>query len=156
MHDLDLLLATGEFLATHPYYPCCLLVHPDIGVLEKAGYLLEQRYHLKSVAAGAELSQALVSIPSTERPSAANTILQDVVRQQLPGPILFSNIDMLFEPILTLDPLSLFRSMSRLVTLFVLWPGTFADASLAYGTPAHAHYRVWTRPDLCPQCVIAL
>lgn len=156
MHDLDLFLATDEFLATHPYYPCCLLVHPDIAVLTKAGQLLEQRYGLKSISIGSALSQALISIPLAERPRLSHSILQDVIRQQLPGPILFSSVDLLFEPTLKLDPFSLFRGMSRSVTLFILWPGTFTDTSLAYGTPEHAHYRVWIRPDLCSRCIIAL
>lgn len=155
LQDFEVCEAVDEFLVTRPYHPCCLLVHRDIDVLEKVAQLL-QRQHVKSVPVGAELSAALMEIPPAERAGVASATLQDIVKRWQAGHILFTDIDLLFEPTLALDPLSLLRSLSRLATLFVLWPGTFADGSLTYGTPEHAHYRAWSHPDLCLRCIIAL
>jgi len=68
------------------------------------------------------------------------------------------DIDILFEPTLALDPLHLLRETSRLRPLIVLWPGAFVKGVLAYASadPAHAHYRTWGRPELCPDCIIPL
>jgi len=61
-------------------------------------------------------------------------------------PLICLEIDILFEPVLHLDPLALFVQMSRQRPLVVLWPGNVGNSRLTYAVPEHAHYRTWNRP----------
>jgi len=80
--------------------------------------------------------------------------LAEEIRTPSPlGPLLVTQIDLLFEPSLRLDPLTLLRGLSRQRPLLVAWPGSFQNGVLAYAVPEHSHYRIWPRPDLREDCV---
>ena len=68
--------------------------------------------------------------------------------QMAPGPVSCTDIDLLFEPTLELDPLGLLRDVSRVTRLVVAWPGSYADDVLAYAVPDHSHYRTWRKPGV--------
>ena len=70
------------------------------------------------------------------------------LRDISPGPVLCTNIDLLFEPTLKLDPLRLMRDVSRVTRLVVAWPGSYVDNVLAYAVPDHSHYRTWRKPEV--------
>lgn len=70
------------------------------------------------------------------------------LREMSPGPILCTNVDLLFEPTLKLDPLRLMRDASRVTRLVVTWPGSYGDGVLAYAVPDHGHYRTWRKPEV--------
>ena len=68
---------------------------------------------------------------------------------EVPSPMICcTNIDLLFEPLLKLDPLVLFRQISRNKRLIVIWPGSFDNEILTYATPEHKHFRSWSKPDV--------
>ena len=73
-----------------------------------------------------------------------------------PGPVLCTDIDLLFDPSLKLNPLQLFLSCSKQTTLVIAWPGSYLDNTVAYAVPEHAHFRTWKQPDLCDYCVAQL
>jgi hypothetical protein len=102
------------------------------------------------------LSEGLLSAAPQQYPRQAAQLLSERVKNHAPGPLLCTDIDLLFEPALSLRPLWLLRQMSRKTSLIVTWPGTFRDNVLAYAVPEHAHHNIWTSPDLCPYCIIAL
>jgi hypothetical protein len=153
---IQLQLALDHFLATRPYYPCCLLVHPDVRQLQKAAKQIIIWRHWTDLSIGAELSATLLSVAPQQRARAAHAALFEIVRLLAPGPLLCTDIDLLFEPSLALDPLRLLRDTSRLATLIVLWPGTASGGTLAYAVPSHTHYRSWSRIDLPTESVISL
>ena len=67
------------------------------------------------------------------------------------APLICTDLDLLFEPALQLDPLPLLHQMGRRRPLVACWPGTCAGGLLAYAVPEHAHYRTWsigTVPDV--------
>ena len=68
--------------------------------------------------------------------------------EEAPGPVLCTEIDLLFEPSLGLDPLALFRQVSRETALVVAWPGGWDGGGLTYATPEYGHYRAWERPNV--------
>lgn len=156
MQDARLQFALERFLTTHPYYPCCLLVHPKIVQLERAGQYLQARYAWPTLSIGTTLSEALLSLAPHQRSGVVHTAFQTAVQRLLPGPILCRDIDLLFEPMLAIDPLRLLRDTSRIAPLVVLWPGACSNGALSYARPEHARYRVWGRPELCEECIIAL
>jgi hypothetical protein len=65
-----------------------------------------------------------------------------------PGPVLCTDIDLLFEPRLSLNPLRLFKDAGRITRLIVAWPGIYRDDVLSYAVPDHAHYRTWRNPKI--------
>ena len=145
-HDL----ATGieRLLAGTTYYACLLLVHPDPRELEERANRLHVAYGWARLPVGKELSAALLGEMPARRPAVAQRWLGDRLAELAPGPVLCTEIDLLFEPSLLLDPLALLRCASRLARLIVAWPGSYADDVLTYATPEHAHYRAWRQPDM--------
>jgi len=65
-----------------------------------------------------------------------------------PGPVLCTEIDLLFEPTLELDPLRLLCDVGRVARLVVTWPGSYHHDVLAYAVPDHRHYRTWRNPEV--------
>jgi len=65
-----------------------------------------------------------------------------------PGPVLCTEIDLLFEPTLELDPLRLLCDIGRITRLVVTWPGSYLHDLLAYAVPDHSHYRTWRNPEV--------
>lgn len=154
----DSLIATIEtILRQPPYYPCLLLVHPDVATLHLLSEQILQKYQWPPLSVGTELSERLLSIQPKRRPRQARQAFKELIDAKPPGsPVLCTDIDLLFEPQLSLDPLHLLRQTSRQRNLVVAWPGTFQHQTLAYATGRHAHYQSWYRTDLCEHCIYPL
>lgn len=149
--QLDTVLA--NFLKTPPYYPCLLLVHPEIHRLRSAMDDLVSRYGWPGVPVSTRLAEALLRVPYADRPRNVSQILRNVAEGIDAEVLLFHEIDLLFEPSLAVDPLAILRSISRIRPLVVTWPGSFDGGMLSYAVPEHAHYRTWSKPDLCSYCI---
>lgn len=63
-------------------------------------------------------------------------------------PILITNFEILFELSFELDPLTIFKQLSRNSSLLVMWPGEYKNNILSYASPEHAHYRTWANPGV--------
>lgn len=95
-----------------------------------------------------ELSQVLVSEPKTNYSREIITWVSTKTEDIQSEPIVIKDIELLFEPSLGLDPLTLFRQTSKRNRLIVLWPGNFSNNTLSYASPEHAHYRTWANPGV--------
>ena len=140
--------AVVEFLAEHPDAACVLLVHSDVQVIQRNAQDLAAALGAQPVSVGKELSGALLGEPAQARPRLARAWLLNTTTRLAPGPVLLTDIDLLFEPAWALDPLALLRSASRSARLVVVWPGTREQDTLAYAVPEHSAYRTWHRPDV--------
>jgi hypothetical protein len=146
----------GQFLAHRPYQAAFLLVHPHISRLQTMIEELSQQYDWPLLLVGKTMSQALYRLAPDQRPRQAARLLSESLHQYTPGPLLCQDIDLLFEPTLHLDPLRLLLAAGRQTTLIIAWPGTSDRNTLAYAVPEHAHYRAWSRSELCDYCVVQL
>jgi len=108
-----------EFFASRPYYRCVLLVARDVARLERQADELAHDAGWPLVSVGRRLSLALRSTPPGQRPRTAQQSLQEVLSHAEPVPLVCTNIYLLFEPTLHLDPLALFREASRSIALVV-------------------------------------
>jgi hypothetical protein len=142
MHDV-----IQSFGGATTYCQCLLLVHPEIPTLEKAATELEERYGWPRLSVGGQLAAALLSEPPSHRPRLAQHWMEDRLSQMAPGPVLCTEIDLLFHPDLKLDPLMLLRRASRVTRVVATWPGNYVDDVLSYAVPEHAHYRVFRQPE---------
>lgn len=118
-----------------------IIAHSDVKVLgssEKNFPGDRERFSI-----GKMLSNYLITQEETRYSLVISKWLEDVLREKAPGPIICSDIDILFRPALDLDPLFIFRQISRFTSLIVLWPGSFKDGILSYAVPEHKHYRFW-------------
>jgi hypothetical protein len=141
MHD-----AVTDFLSTS--HTCLLLVHPEIRRLEDMADELLPVYGWPRLSVGRELSAVLLSEMPRRRSRTARQWMPIRLREMAPGPVLCSEIDLLFEPMLELDPLGLLRDIGRVTRLVVTWPGSYRDDVLAYAVPDHSHYRTWRKPGV--------
>lgn len=143
-------------LATRPFYPCVLLVHSDVRRVQSTGEQLALRSGWPQVAVSRVLAERLNQVPVPQRSLAADGALDGALADHRPGPVLCTDLALLFEPALALDPLALLRRWSRSVPVVACWPGAVTAGGLAYAVPEHAHYRVWKETQLCSECVIAV
>lgn len=152
----ELFFAIDRFLATPPYHACLLLIHHDIAKLQTISQRTLKQYGWVNVSIGTSLSKTLLSVATKSRSGQARRTFSELVRPHRPGPVLCTDIDLLFEPSLALDGLSLLREASRQINLIVMWPGAFEHDVLAYATADHAHYQTWNQTDLCDYCIVTL
>ena len=138
----------ADFMATPGLPPCLLLVHPEIGRLARAMDGLSAEYEWPRLSIGRELCTVLLSELPQRRPRTARLWIKTRLRQMAPGPVLCTGVDLLFEPMLALDPLQTLCDASRLTRLVVAWPGSYIDDVLAYAVPDHGYYRTWRRPQV--------
>jgi len=132
-------------LLLHPH-DCLVIVHPEVYVLDQASRIMQ--VHMDAVInINKELSAILMSIPVDERGRSLQTWLVDTLTVTQDSPVLFKNIDLLFEPSLNIDPLVLLRQIARIKPLIVMWLGEFVNGNLSYAIPEHKHYRSWRVTD---------
>ena len=140
--------AISPFLASSTYHPCLLLVHSEVCTLQEAANELVPTHEWLHLSIGRELSAALLSEPPKRRSRAARRWMESRLSEMAPGPVLCTEIDLLFEPTLSLDPLRLLRHASRVTRLVITWPGSSSDNVLSYAAPEHDHYRTWRKPEV--------
>ena len=88
------------------------------------------------------------AVRAAERAYRAHECAETAIYAAAPGPLLLTEIDLLFEPTLHLDVLALLRQASRTTSLVVTWPGSYANGILAYAVPQHGHYCTWHKPEV--------
>lgn len=156
MRQDALVEVVNQFIATPPYEACLLLVHPDPAHLQQATRRLSEACHWPDWPVGRALAAALRDTAPPLRPTTAARWFRDTAAAHRPGPVLLSDIALLFEPALELQPLRLLLDAARQTKLIVAWPGARDGRRLTYAAPQHRHYREWPVSDLCPMCIVTL
>ncbi len=129
-------------------YLCTLIVDPNIKRLQECQDWFRQTQPEQYLAIGRGLSQALLEVPLQNRARAAREWLDSAIREKAPGPVICADTDILFEPSWQLDPLMIFRQISRAVPVVVFWAGKYENGVLSYAVPEHQHYRTWRKPEV--------
>jgi hypothetical protein len=137
-----------ELTKSQSYITCLLLVHPEIEVLNTTTDEILNTYEFPYLDIGMTLSEALLPIKLGERSRFTSQWLERELSDISSELNLITNIYLLFEPSLQLDPLRIFRGQGRRFKLVVMWPGEFDGSNLSYAVPQHDHYRTWQNPDL--------
>lgn len=121
--------------------PLTLIVEREIVELEKFLSHISQTWEVISI--GKEASSFLIVSSDVDQSRTVRLWLVNELRSKASGSVICTNIDLLFHPSLKLDPLALFRQISRHTKLIVLWPGEYKNGVLSYAVPEHKHYRFW-------------
>ena len=124
-------------------FDCLILVHPQIQVLERVSHEI-QRPGVAHLNLSKLLSAALLPVFAGERGRFSQKWLLDTLAALPSGDLVCcTSPDLLFEPSLQIDPLSLFRQAARVSRGIVLWPGEYTGDTLSYAVPEHHHFRTW-------------
>ena len=102
---------------------------------------------LDTVSVGGEISTFLIAQNETKYLATINQWIDERFRGSPSASFLCYRVDLLFHPYLKLDPLAIFRQISRHKKLVVLWPGNYQRGILCYAQPEHNHYRCWKNLD---------
>lgn len=94
-----------------------------------------------------ELSRRLLDLSARQRALAVPRLLDDVIGRGR-SPVLLDNTELLFEPALHLDPLTLLQVASRNRTLVAAWNGALDGGLLTCAEPGHPEYRRYERDGL--------
>jgi hypothetical protein len=144
-----------EMLREPTRYHLVLIVSADevklSGVLH--GVAVQREYPVLNM--GMKLSETLVGVPEAWRALNAGGAVRDLVTQSAGTSTVLAvdNINILFDPALSLNPLDLLTGISRSLTLVVAWPGKCmwgeesALKSLDHADPSHDEYRNYTHAD---------
>lgn len=99
------------------------------------------------------LSQRLLDTPSRQVALAASQALGDLLAGD--DPLLVDHIELLFDPLLQIDPLRALKLASRRRHLLVIWPGRLDEsAHLTYAEPGHPEYRRYGPADLADVAIL--
>lgn len=97
-----------------------------------------------------ELSQRLLELTTKERPLRVRRLLAQLIDSHPEPALALDNIELLFEPSLHQEPLTLLQELSRNKSLVVAWGGRYDQQNweLSYAEPGHPEYRRYERPEV--------
>jgi hypothetical protein len=91
------------------------------------------------------VTDELLELVPKARPREAPYIMDRLLEAERADVILLDNVQILFTPMLSLDPLVLLRQLSRKHSIVAAWPGAYESDRLVYTEPGLAepkHYAV--------------
>jgi hypothetical protein len=123
-------------------------VNLKIDRLRKVSNWINNKYSISVINVNKDLSKLLIG--KTEDALSRKIVDWFIAKKNETEtrPIQFSGIEILFEPLLKIDPLKIFKQVSRNVVVLVLWPGEYRNDILSYASPEHAHYETWADPGV--------
>lgn len=116
--------------------------------LQQAADWVVREYSIPSIWLNREISKLLIGKSDTTYPKEIIDWISKEIIEIDEKVILFTDIEILFEPSLNLNPLTIFKQTSRNTSLLVMWPGEYKDNTLSYASPEHSHYRTWEKPGI--------
>ncbi len=81
------------------------------------------------------VTDELLELVPKARPQEAPRIMDRLLEAERAEVILLDNVQVLFTPMLNLDPLVLLRQLGKKHSIVAAWPGEYADGKLAYSEP---------------------
>jgi len=89
------------------------------------------------------VTDELLELVPKARPREAPGIMDKMLERERADVILLDNVQVLFTPILNLDPLALLRQLGKKHTIVAAWPGDYENSRLSYletGLPEPKRY----------------
>ena len=95
---------------------------------------------------GRELSSLMLDIPVPLRPASVEECFAGCLAASPEMVTCLDHLDILFEPSLRVNPVSLVKCASRHTPIVASWPGKFREGCLSYGPSDHpAHFLIAER-----------
>lgn len=109
---------------------------------------ISQQEQWPALNLGQHLSGDLLHLPQHERAHTVPALFSKLVSEFQADILILIHPEILFDPVLAVDPIRLFLNNARNRTLVVQWPGKVSPTSLTYATPSHPEYRSWRLSEL--------
>lgn len=81
------------------------------------------------------VTDELLELVPKARPQEAPRLMDKLLEAERAEVILLDNVQVMFTPMLNLDPLVLLRQLGRKHAIVAAWPGEYADGRLAFTEP---------------------
>jgi len=144
IRELDCLV---EEAATR-YTRLVLLVGPHGSGKTDLLHRFAAEHDVPVICVGSSLSDQMLGTPLRQLPVTAADSFGELVRECCGEQLaLIDNIELLFLPLLHLDPLKLLQDVARNRTVVAAWPQQQLAATLNYGEPGHPEFRAFSEPD---------
>ncbi len=132
------LLTEKLTLASYSYNRLLFTIFPEV----KTGEVIKkfQGLSIPSINLSFELSRSLLELSVKDRIYYLQEKLQEIISSGAEDKLFLYHIEILFEPSLKNNPMSLLEKFSRKKTLLVQWPGEFDGQFLIYGTDSSGEY----------------
>jgi hypothetical protein len=138
----------GDYLQLNKKSNLIIGVNPNNEKILKFADWAKTEYSLTAISLNKEISKVLIGKPTAKFSRIIIDWLTAKSEVMNENPVLITEINILFEPSFELDPLTLFKMVSRNNSLIVMWPGEYKNNFLIYAIPEHAHYRTWINPGV--------
>jgi hypothetical protein len=103
---------------------------------------LANRRGAKVMNVGAALGKRLAALPQRQRALQAFVAMRKLADEYASGDLLLlDNIELLFDPMLKLDPLNLLKRHAHARRVVAVWPGELRDGRLIYAEIGHPEYQ---------------
>ena len=135
----------GAEQASQLYYRLLIVLSSD--EVEGGRYMGED-LGIRYINVGEKLAEELLEIPARRRPLQVAGLLEDLLDDAEDDGVLLDHIEILFEALLKIEPLTLLRSISRRRLVIVMWRGEIEAGNLVYGVPGHPEYRSYPARDV--------
>jgi hypothetical protein len=106
------------------------------------------RYGYSYLNIGSLVSQRTLEYSSVERSNAVQREVLGVVERAEGDVVLCDNIELLFTPELSLDPLCLLKQAACRKVVVAAWAGSCDGSILSYAVPGHDEYHAYSRADV--------
>lgn len=100
------------------------------------------------VEVGKKLSEALIEVPAPLRTASVEECFSACFGEPLPAVTCLDHLEILFEPSLRINPITLVKGASRHAVIVSAWPGMTKDGQLTFGSPDHPAYMEPSKQDL--------
>lgn len=94
------------------------------------------------------LSEQLITVPKQERARSINQLMLNLVSGSAGNVVLITDLEILFDRSLAIDPIRLLATCAKNKTLLVSWPGDKTSSGLSYATPSHPEHRTYRASGL--------
>lgn len=88
------------------------------------------------------LNGKLAEIRLLDRATSIQEILEFFIKDEV-EPIIFDNVELLFNPNLKINPISLFQSLAHTHKLIIAIPGLLKNQQLVYARPNNLEYKTY-------------
>lgn len=93
-----------------------------------------------------QLSSRLLEYSQKQQALKVPEIISELL-EAMPAVAFIHKLDILFDPLLKTDPLTLFRSISRNRSIIIFWEGSLKDDRLYYAQPPYPEYKSYPVQD---------
>ena len=97
---------------------------------------------------GSLVSHRTLGYSPAERSNAVQRVFLDAVESAEGDVVLCDNIELLFAPELSLDPLRLLKQAARRKVVVAAWDGSYDGSTLSYAVPGHDEYQAYSHTDV--------